>query len=168
MIHKLCLYGCSDTSLQWFLSYLSGRYQHVSYDGHLSDPLPVTLGVPQRSILGPLFFILFMNDLVLEVENAHLEMYANYSTLCTAAKSVETINSTLTAQAKPVYCWISINRMVLNVDKTECMLISTVKRLNSVLKDFSVGENEYIIKPVNMHKLLGLHIDNTHGLDYPC
>ncbi len=161
MIHKLCLYGCSDTSLQWFSSYLSGRCQRVRYDGHLSDPLPVTLGVPQGSKLGSLVFILFMNGLVLEVENAHLEMYADDSTLCTAAKSVETINSIITAQAKPVYCWTSINRMVLNVDKTECMLFGTVKRLNSALKDFSVGENEYIIKPVNMHKLLGLHIDNT-------
>ncbi len=51
--------------------------------------------------------------------------------------------------------------MVLNVDKTECMLLGTVKRLNSALKDFSVGENEYIIKPVNTHKLLGLHGDKT-------
>ncbi len=103
--------GYSDTSLQWFSSYLSGCYQRVSYDGHLSDPLPITLGVPQGSILEPLFFILFMNDLVLEVENANLEMHAEDSTLCTAAKSVKTINSTLTAQAKPVYCWISINCM---------------------------------------------------------
>ncbi len=102
-----------------------------------------------------------MNDLVLEVENAHLEMYADDSTLCTATKSVEAINSTLTAQAKLVYCWISISRMVLNVDKTECMLLGTVKRLNSALEDFSVGENEYIIKPVNTHELLGLHIENT-------
>ncbi len=61
-----------------------------------------------------------MTDLVLEVENARLEMYADDSTLYTAAKSVDTINSTLTAQAKPVYCWISINLMVLNGDKTEC------------------------------------------------
>ncbi len=61
------------------------------------------------------------------------------------------------------YFWIRINRMALNVDKTECMLLGTVKRLNSALKDFSVGENEYIIKPVNTHKLLGLHIDNTQS-----
>ncbi len=98
MIHKLHLYGCRDTSLQWFSSYLNGCYQRVSYDSHLSDPLPITLGVPQGSILGPLFFILFMNNLVLEVENAHLEMYADDSTLYTAAKSVETINNTLTAR----------------------------------------------------------------------
>ncbi len=51
--------------------------------------------------------------------------------------------------------------MVLDVDKTECLLLGTVKRLNSALKDFSVGENEYIIKPVNTHELLGLHIENT-------
>ncbi len=141
MIDRLRLYVCIDTSRHWFLSYLSGRYQRVSYDGHLSDHLPVTLGVPQCSLLWPLFFILFINDLVLKVENAHLEMYADDSILCTAAKSVEIINSILTAQAKPVYCWISINCMVLNVDKTECMLLGTVKRLNSALKDFSVRMN---------------------------
>ncbi len=86
-------------------------------------------------------------------------MYADDSTLCTLAKSVEAINIILTAQAKPVYCWFSINHIVLNVDKNECMFLGTVKRLNSALKDFSVCENEYIIKPVNMHQLLGLHID---------
>ncbi len=75
-----------------------------------------------------------MNDLVFEFENAHLEMYTDVSTLCTVAKSVDTINSTFTAQAKLVYCWISINRIVLNVDKTECMLLSTINRLNSGLE----------------------------------
>ncbi len=84
--------------------------------------------------------------------------------------------STLTAQAKPVYCWISINRMVLNLDKTECMLLGTVKRLKNALKDFSVGENEYKIKPVNIQKLLGLHIEKpliwtthiNHVVDCTC
>ncbi len=49
--------------------------------------------------------------------------------------------------------------MVLKVDKTECMLLGTVKRLNSAPNDFSMGENEYVIKPVNMHTLLGLLIE---------
>ncbi len=109
IIHKLQLYVCNDISLQSFRSYLEGRYQSVSYDGHLSDPLPVTLGVPQGSILGSLLFIMFMNDLILEVENTHLEMYADDSTLCTANESAESINNNLTSQSKPIYYWINVN-----------------------------------------------------------
>ncbi len=73
------------------------------YDGHRSDLLPVKLGVPQGSILGPLMFILFMNDMVLEVEDGLVEMYADDSTMYCAAKSVAQLNTDLTNNSKPVY-----------------------------------------------------------------
>ncbi len=88
-------------------------------------------------------------------------MYADDSTLCTADESVESINNTLTAQYKPIYYWINANRMVLNVDKTEYMLLGTCQKLHDALKHFSVGEDKYIVTPLLSHKLLGIHVDNT-------
>ncbi len=85
------------------MAYLEDRYQSGSYYGHLSDPLPVTLGVPHGSILNPLLFIIFVNNLILEVDNTHLEMYADDSTLYTADASVEHIHNSLTVQSKPIY-----------------------------------------------------------------
>ncbi len=66
LLHKMELYGCQTVTMSWFRSYLFNRQQCVSYDGHLSSLKNVNLGVPQGSILGPLMFILFMNDLILE------------------------------------------------------------------------------------------------------
>ncbi len=103
-----------------------------------------------------------MNNLILEVKNVDLEMYVDDSTICIAAKYVETINSTDTAHVISLYPWISVNSMVLNVNKTEFVLLCTIKRLNNALMDLSVSEIEYIITPVNTHThklLLGLHVD---------
>ena len=160
LLHKISLYGVHNNSFHWFKSYLSSRKQCVSYDGHISSMTNINLGVPQGSILGPLMFILFMNDAVLEVEDSEFEMYADDSTLCCHAKTMQEINHLLTENSKPLYKWVEDNRMVLNIAKTESMLISTVQRLRTMTEEFSVGEGEFKVTKVDTHKLLGIHIDN--------
>ena len=167
LLLKLDLYGCHGNELAWFRSYLSERYQCVKYDSVLSDPLPVTTGVPQGSILGPLLFIMFMNDAILEISEARIDMYADDSTVYVAGKCVADINRTLTTHSKPLYQWINANRMVLNADKTECMLLGTRQKLQRATPNFCVYGNNSIVKPVQVHKLLGLYVDsnltwNTH------
>ncbi len=97
-------------------------------------PLTCHYGSPTRlNIRAPILHFVYLR----------LRMHLNDSTLCTAA-----IHNTLTAHVKPLYCWINVNQMVLNVDKTEGMLLG-ILRLNRALNDISMSENEYIITPVN-------------------
>lgn len=87
LLKKLQVYGLNTTSLKWFQSYLSGRYQKVCVDGKLSEPLGIHSGVPQESFLGPAFFLLFINDLHLVLKN-NIGIYADDSTLYASAPTL--------------------------------------------------------------------------------
>ena len=86
LLAKLTSFGVAGIEHQWFRSYLTGRSQSVSVDGHLSDPLPVTIGVPQGSILGPLLFLLFLNDLPTVTEMCDSSLFADDTEIDSAAK----------------------------------------------------------------------------------
>ena len=116
--------------------------------------MPLDIGVPRGSILGPLLFIVFMNDIVLEVRNTRMEMYADDSTLYTRGHTIESVNNTLSTDAQPIHQWIVHNRMVLNFEKTECMLIGTTQRLKENMANISIAVSNFTVKRVETHKLL--------------
>lgn len=125
LLHKMKLYQCCDTTLSWFQSYLCGRTQKVSIQGHLSESNDIICGVPQGSILGPLLFSIFINDLPLRMEHSSLSMYADDSTLNATGKLVSEIETKLNLDLDNVSSWCNENRMVTNVDKTKAMIITT-------------------------------------------
>ncbi len=102
-----------------------------------------------------------MNDMVLEDKDSEFDMYADDSTMCKNAPTVNEINNLLTELSKPIYNWIDVNCMVLNIPKTESMLMGTVQRLWNAINSFSRGEDEFTITVVNTHTLLCLHVDNS-------
>jgi len=91
LLEKLQLYQCSSLSLQWFKSYRSNRYQQISVSGTLTRPLPVSAGVPQGSVLGPLMFLLYINGL----PYTNTALFADDTTLHTFGGNLPDINKNL-------------------------------------------------------------------------
>ena len=122
-----------DTYLKIFQNYLSDRTQFVEINGFKSCPLCITHGVPQGSILGPLLFLAFINDLPPNIPNSTVDVYADDTTFSSSAYF--TVASTelqvnLQHDIDKLCQWSDKNRMVLNADKTKSILI-TGKRLKS-------------------------------------
>ena len=128
LLQKLKVYGLDDNVLTWVESYLTGRFQAVWIDHALSDFLPCKVGVPQGSNLGPLFFLIFFNDLPHSLTCA-VDAYADDTTLTVAGKSVEEIGTKMTENCDLVSNWMMSNKLKLNADKTHLMTVGTRARL---------------------------------------
>ncbi|CAB4044147.1 Hypothetical predicted protein, partial [Paramuricea clavata] len=128
LILKLRMFGCSPLV---FTSYLSDRYQRTYFKNTLSDMRPLKIGVPQGSILGPLLFILFINDLPSQLSHSEYTMFADDTTVLTEVSSIHDLNVKLNLVAQDLSTWTQQNRMVTNTLKTKTMLIHSPQQLKN-------------------------------------
>ena len=135
--HLLCMvYGFNGSLLKWFTSYLSGRKQRVSISGSLSEWLPVTSGVPQGSILGPLLFLLYINDLPLCTRFSEVALFADD---LKSSKKILSRQSCIELQSDidSMYKWSQLWQMDFNVIK--CYIISFTRSKNHILFDYTMN-----------------------------
>ena len=183
LLSKLALYGFEDNALSWIRSYLSDRAQCVSIEGSLSEPLPLLCGVPQGSILGPLLYILYTNDLpeVIHQEAHHPEnpqeisfhthchsdcgglcLYADDSTFTLSNRDVNKLNEDIDVKYKAIADYMNKNKLVLNSDKTH-LLVMASERKHQIHDNFGINldTGSETIEPQVEEKLLGAVVSNN-------
>ena len=163
---KLKLYGCNNNALSWFCSYLSERNQTVFINSKMSDSLKINHGIPQGSILGPLLFILFINDLPLCLKKGGIHMYADDTSVYVTGKDVNELNTCLNMELEEVSKWCNTNKLVINQLKTNCMLIcSPQKRTRLDTHNLNVTMSGIPLQNVEKQTVLGVIIDNSLKFD---
>ena len=153
---------CSENCLKWFESYLTNRTQRVSLNNNVSEPEHVTCGVPQGSVLGPLLFLLFINDLPLVLKNsAKVDLYADGTTIYDVQCNTDQLESNLQISLNALHVWCRQNGMVLNTEKTNVMLITSRQRRSNLQNpNLSLRYNEIDIKMTTISKILGVKNEN--------
>ena len=156
LCNKLEAMGINFT--KWFQSYLGGRQQIVVANGINSEPGTVNCGVPQGSILGPLLFLCYVNDMSISLK-CKLLLYADDSALIVSGSDPQSIADILSKELESCRQWLMDNKLSLHLGKTESILFASKRKLKRI-ESFDVKCGNETIKHVNSVKYLGLQIDN--------
>ena len=157
LLYKLSHMGCSERILKWFSSYLTDRRQRFVIDGQASRWTFVKAGVQQGSILGPLLFLVCINDIVNEL-NASLRLFADDTSLYIIVENLNTAAVTLNNDLKHISNWANDWLVDFNPSKTFSMLIS---RKRDPVNHPPLFMNNIPLKCMSTHKHLGLTFSDT-------
>ena len=160
LCYKLRLYKFDCNTVNLISTYLKSRHQIVQ-DGNIkSSRRLITSGVPQGSILGPILFILYINDLSFEIENTIIDMYADDGTIYSKHKELGKIELDLQLNLNAINKWCFLNNMAINAQKTKCMVLGSNFKLRNA-KPINIVVNSVSIENVTSKKLLGITLDST-------
>ena len=163
LLQKLEMYGISGLTHQWFTSYLEDRKQSVAYDnGLLTKSTKISCGVPQGSILGPLLFLIYINDFHNCCTKLCPIMFANDTNLFYSDKNLENLFSTMNHDLTLVSQWFKANKLSLNIKKTNYTLFhrkNKTKLVQSELPQLTL--DNIAIERKTVTKFLGILIDEN-------
>ena len=161
LLDKLYHYGFRGISHAWFSDYLSNRSQYVNYNNTISSYEKVTCGVPQGSILGPLLFILYMNDICNTSKLLSFILFADDTTVFLSDTDINVLYETMNRELKEVCNWFKCNKLSLNASKTNLMLLGTAYKTRNSNTTHSIYLDGCKLTRVAHTKFLGMIIDEN-------
>uniref|UniRef100_A0A3B3H5U1 Reverse transcriptase domain-containing protein n=1 Tax=Oryzias latipes TaxID=8090 RepID=A0A3B3H5U1_ORYLA len=157
LLSRLQKYGFRGIAYSWLESYLINRCQYVYFNNEKSDMCPVTCGVPQGSLLGPILFILYINDLCKVSDLLNCVLYADDTTLYLSGDNLEKLLSDITKELSIIKQWFDSNKLSLNQNKTKYIILGYRKRENI----FELKIEDVVLERVNEIKFLGVILNHT-------
>ena len=122
LLSKLQHCGICGLPLKWFKTFLTQQHQYVSIKNSLSETLINNHGVPQGSVLGPLLFLMYINDLYQVTKHAEIHRFVDDTNLLYSSKSLKDINQKINFELKNIVHWLRANQISLNTKKMEIVL----------------------------------------------
>lgn len=169
LLSKLTYYGINP--ITWFRSYFHNRKQRVFVNGIFSDTLQISSGVPQGSILGPLLFLLYINDFTQASKMFSMRLYADDTSLTVSGKNIDDLLYQINLELPNMHDWLCANKLTLNLKKTKYLVFQPRQKLNFNLLPPLILAGEILEKASNI-KYLGIVIDHHLSwhdhIDYVC
>ena len=164
LLYKLAHLNLSSNVVCWIASYLENRVQRTLVNNTYSTFLPVTQGVPQGSVLGPLFYIIYADDIAKKIHNSCFTFYADDMVLYSKKKSLVHAETDLQKDLDELTLWCEANDIFINTAKTKVMFFGSRAKINSLdLPNFSINNN--IIDRTKTYTYLGIKLDEQLSLD---
>ena len=164
LLGKLEHYGIRGSSQTWFKSYLHDRKQFVSVNGHSSSICKISCGVPQGSVLGPLLFLIFMNDLPNSSKLLKFFLFADDTNIYFQADDHTRLIRTVNTELKKVKVWMDCNKRALNIEKTNFVLFHSSRKKATDPIPLKFGKEN--IKRAKYVKFLGVLVDEHLSWKY--
>lgn len=161
LLKKLYCYGFRDTSFDWCESYLSDRKQQVLINDTLSDFLTEQpYGVPQGSVLGPLFFLIYINDINTAIKSSYFHLYADDTIIIKSHDDLNTLVKNMESELLNVHDWLVLNGLTPNKKKCESIFFGNPQQLKKC-EGAQISFKEEVLQTKSSVKYLGVHFDST-------